>query len=420
MDTTTFILIACFVFGFGLLSKRLAQSPLTPPLVFVLLGVVFGPWGLDWLQLNIEHGVMHVLAELTLILVLFGDAARIDFSALRQELGLPVRLLAIGLPLTIALGTVVAKLLFPELEWLEAAVLGTVLAPTDAALGQAVVSNTGIPVRIRQALNVESGLNDGIALPAVLVLAAMASMGMGGSRSASAWAQFAALQVTLGPLAGIVVAWIGFKLLKWSSDKGWMQPPFERLAGLALALLAFAVADQVGGNGFIAAFVAGMMLGQWTRGRCEWLYDFLEAEGQLLMLLVFLAFGTSFAVPALETASWQTVAYGALSLTAIRMVPVAIAMAGTGLQRPTVLFLGWFGPRGLASILFGILVLARADLAHENLVFQVVMLTVLFSVVAHGLSAAPLAGWYASMAADPEHCPEEHKPVMNHPLRVRS
>ena len=420
MDTTTFILVACFVFGFGLISKRLAQSPLTPPLVFVLLGVVFGPWGLGWLQLNIEHGAMHVLAELTLIVVLFGDAARIDFSALRQEVGLPVRLLGIGLPLTIALGTVVAKLLFPELEWLEAAVLGTVLAPTDAALGQAVVSNTGIPVRIRQALNVESGLNDGIALPAVLVLAAMASMGMGGSRSASEWAQFAGLQVTLGPLAGIVVAWIGAKLLGWSSAKGWMQPPFERLAGLALALLAFAVADQVGGNGFIAAFVAGMMLGQWTRGGCEWLYDFLEAEGQLLMLLVFLAFGTSFAVPALETASWRTVAYAALSLTVIRMVPVAIAMAGTGLRRPTVLFLGWFGPRGLASILFAILVLARADLPHENLVFQVVMVTVLFSVVAHGLSATPLAARYASMAADPVHCPAEHELVMDHPLRVRS
>ncbi|MCZ6808029.1 MAG: cation:proton antiporter, partial [Deltaproteobacteria bacterium] len=145
MYTIAFILVGCFVFGFGLISKRLVQSPLTPPLVFVFLGVVFGPWGLDWMHLNIEHGVMHVLAELTLILVLFGDAARIDLSTLRRELGLPVRLLAIGLPLTIALGTVVAKLLFPELEWLEAAVLGTVLAPTDAALGQAVISDTGIP-----------------------------------------------------------------------------------------------------------------------------------------------------------------------------------------------------------------------------------------------------------------------------------
>jgi NhaP-type Na+/H+ or K+/H+ antiporter len=420
MNTAAFILVACFVFGFGLVSRRLTDSPLTPPLVFVGLGVLFGPWGLDWLHLGVEHGAMHLLAELTLILVLFGDAARIDLSALRRELGLPVRLLAIGMPLTILFGALVGKWLFPQLGWLEAAVLGAVLAPTDAALGQAVVSNSAVPTRVRQALNVESGLNDGIVLPVVLVLAALASMSAEMTRSASDWGRFAAMQVTLGPLVGIAVAWVGNKLLKWSTAKGWMEPPFERLTGLALALLAFACAEHVGGNGFIAAFVAGMMLGQWTRGRCEWLYDFLDAEGQLLMLLVFLAFGVSFVAPALETASWRSLAYAILSLTVIRMVPVAIALIGTGLRFPTVLFLGWFGPRGLASILFGILVLDEADLPNEALIFQLVMLTVLFSIVAHGVSAAPLARRYAEMATDPEHCPEEHRAVLDHPLRMRS
>ncbi|MGB3053164.1 MAG: sodium:proton antiporter [Polyangiales bacterium] len=420
MNTTAFILVACFVFGFGLVSRRLSVSPLTPPLVFVALGLAVGPWGLDWLHFDVEQGAMHVLAELTLILVLFGDAARIDLSALRQELGLPVRLLAIGMPLTILFGGLAAKWMFPELGWLEAAVLGAVLAPTDAALGQAVVSNPAVPIRVRQALNVESGLNDGIVLPAVLVLAALASMSAEMTRSASDWARFAAIQVTLGPLVGIAVAWLGNKLLKWSTARGWMEPPFERLTGLALALLAFACAEHVGGNGFIASFVSGMMLGQWTRGRCAWLYDFLEAEGQLLMLLVFLAFGASFAAPALEMASGRALAYAILSLTLVRMVPVAIAMLGTGLRFPTVLFLGWFGPRGLASILFGILVLDEADLPNEALIFELVMLTVLFSVVAHGLSAAPLARWYGASAADPEHCPAEHEEVMDHPLRMRS
>ncbi|MDH3655636.1 MAG: sodium:proton antiporter [Myxococcales bacterium] len=420
MNTAAFILVACFVFGFGLVSRRLAVSPLTPPLVFVGLGVAFGPWGLDWLRFDVEHGAMHVLAELTLILVLFGDAARIDLSALRRELGLPVRLLAIGMPLTILFGGLAAKWMFPELGWLEAAVLGAVLAPTDAALGQAVVSHHAVPTRVRQALNVESGLNDGIVLPVVLVLAALASMSAEVTRSASDWARFAAVQVTLGPLVGVAVAWLGNRLLKWSTAKGWIEPPFERLTGLALALLAFTCAEHVGGNGFIAAFVSGMMLGQLTRGRCQWLYDFLEAEGQLLMLLVFLAFGVSFAAPALETGSSRTVAYAVLSLTVIRMVPVAIAMVGTGLRFPTVLFIGWFGPRGLASILFGILVLDEADLPHEALIFDLVMLTVLFSVVAHGVSAAPLARRYAAMAADPEHCAEEHREVMEHPLRTPS
>ena len=420
MNTNAFILVACFVFGFALVSRRLAVSPLTPPLVFVALGIAFGPWGLDWLHFDVEQGAMHVLAELTLILVLFGDAARIDLSALRQELGLPVRLLAIGMPLTIVLGGLTAKWMFPELDWLEAAVLGAVLAPTDAALGQAVVSNPAVPTRVRQALNVESGLNDGIVLPVVLVLAALASMSAEATSSATDWVRFAALQVTLGPVVGIAVAWFGNRLLKASIARGWIDPPFERLTGLALALLAFACAEHVGGNGFIAAFVAGMMLGQWTRGRCEWLYEFLEAEGQLLMLLVFLAFGVSFAAPALETASSKTVAYAVLSLTVIRIVPVAIALVGTGLRLPTVLFIGWFGPRGLASILFGILLLDKADLPHEAQIFELVMLTVLFSVVAHGISAAPLARGYAAMAADPEHCPEEHREVMDHPLRMRS
>ena len=420
MNTDAFILVACFVFGFALLSRRLAVSPLTPPLVFVGLGIAFGPWGLDWLHFDVEQGAMHVLAELTLILVLFGDAARIDLSALRQELGLPVRLLAIGMPLTILFGGLTAKWMFPELGWLEAAVLGAVLAPTDAALGQAVVSNPAVPTRVRQALNVESGLNDGIVLPLVLVLAALASMSAETSRSAPHWVRFAALQVTLGPLVGIAVAWLGNRLLKASIARGWMDPPFERLTGLAMALFAFACAEHVGGNGFIAAFVAGMMLGQWTRGRCEWLYDFLEAEGQLLMLLVFLAFGVSFAAPALETGSSKTVAYAVLSLTVIRMVPVAIALLGTGLRLPTVLFIGWFGPRGLASILFGILVLNEADLRHEAQIFDLIMLTVLFSVVAHGVTAAPFARRYAAMAADSAHCPEEHREVVDHPLRTRS
>ncbi|MBT8452938.1 MAG: sodium:proton antiporter [Deltaproteobacteria bacterium] len=420
MNTAAFILVACFVFGFGLVSRRLTVAPVTPPLVFVGLGIAFGPWGLDWLDFDVEHGAMHLLAELTLILVLFGDAARIDLSALRRELGLPVRLLAIGMPLTILLGALVGKWLFPQLSWLEAAVLGAVLAPTDAALGQAVVSNPAVPTRVRQALNVESGLNDGIVLPVVLVLAALASMSAEVTSSATDWVRFAALQVTLGPAVGVAVAWLGNVLLKASVARRWMEPPFERLTGLALALLAFACAEHVGGNGFIAAFVAGMMLGQWTRGRCEWLYDFLEAEGQLLMLLVFLAFGVSFAAPAFETASWRSLAYAALSLTAVRMIPVAISMLAAGLRFPTILFLGWFGPRGLASILFGILVLDEAELPNEALIFELVMLTVLFSVVAHGVSAAPLARRYAAMAADPAHCAEEHREVMVHSLRMRS
>ncbi len=419
MDTGTFILIASFVFGFGLLSKRLATSSLTPPLVFVLCGIFFGPWGLGWLHFELEQGAIHILAELTLILVLFGDAARIDWLALRRELGLPVRLLGIGMPLTILLGMLFAKLLLPQVTWLEAAVVGAVLAPTDAALGQAVVTNAAVPRRIRQALNVESGLNDGIALPAVFILATFASM-QAEPGAATELGRFAALQVTLGPIAGVAVAWLGNRLLTWSTERGWLDPTFERLMGVALALLAFASAEAIGGNGFIAAFIAGLTLGQLTRGRCEYLYHFLEAEGQLLMLLVFLAFGSTLAIPALQDVSLGAAVYAVASLTLIRMVPVAISMIGSGLRLPTVLFLGWFGPRGLASILFGLLIVDELRLEHGGDIFEVVMLTVLFSVVAHGISAAPLAARYGSMAGDPRACPEEHRSVAEHPLRTRS
>ncbi len=408
--------IALFVLGYGLVSKRLEGTMVTPPMVFVVLGLLFGGGSLASLGMDADQRVIHVLAELTLVLVLFGDAARIDLRVLREEFGLPVRLLGVGLPLTILAGALIGKLVLPNLTWLEAAALGAILAPTDAALGQAVVSAPSVPLRIRQALNVESGLNDGIALPVVLIFAALASMGGGEGRSAADWVQFAALQVTLGPLAGVTVAWIGGRLITWSDSREWMDGRFARLAGISLALLSFASAELIGGNGFIAAFVAGMTLGNSQRGKCEYLYSFLEAEGQLLALLVFLLLGLSFAWPTIAESDGNMWLYAVLSLTVVRMVPVAISMIGSGLRPPSVLFIGWFGPRGLASLLFAILILEEADLPHGQLVFNVVILTVLGSVFAHGMSAAPAATWYGKLASDASRCPAEHKPVTEHPV----
>jgi len=417
VDSLTLVWIALFVLGYGLVSKRLERTMITPPMVFVALGLLFGGQGLATLGMHVDQRVIHTLAEITLVLVLFGDAARIDLRVLRTELGLPVRLLGIGLPLTIVAGALFAKLLFPSLTWLEAGTLGAVLAPTDAALGQAVVSAPAVPLRIRQALNVESGLNDGIALPVVLIFAALASIAGSDDRTPTEWAQFAALQVTLGPLAGVAVAWVGGKLITWSNERDWMDGRFARLAGIALALLSFASAELIGGNGFIAAFVAGATLGNSQRGKCEFLYTFLEAEGQLLTLLVFLLLGVSLSWPALAESNPIIWLYVALSLTLVRMVPVAISTIGSGLRPPTVLFLGWFGPRGLASLLFAILILEESELPHEQLIFNVVILTVLGSVFAHGMSAAPGAQWYGRLATNATACPEEHKTITPHPLR---
>ena len=426
MEPAQLLIIAAAVLAFGVISKRLARSVLTPPMVFVALGIVMGPGGLGWLRLDADGAMLHTLAELTLVVVLFTDAARIDLRVLRRELGLPVRLLGIGMPLTILAGAVLAALLFDEIGIWEAAVLAAILAPTDAALGQAVVSSPKVPLRIRQALNVESGLNDGIALPFVMLFAALAVAaggagdvgGAGGS--AGGWAAYWLRQVTFGPLAGIAVGFAGGRVVGWCSRRGWMSHNFQQLAGLALALVAFTGAELIGGNGLIAAFCAGLTIGNTSRGVCRCLYDFAETEGQLLVLLAFLLFGSILVWPALEHVSPVTILYAVLSLTVVRAVPVAISLAGTRVKPITTAYLGWFGPRGLASVLFGLIILEQTNVPHREALFGVVIVTVLMSVVAHGATAYPGAGWYAAHLERHRDRPgvEEHAPVTEMPVRV--
>jgi NhaP-type Na+/H+ or K+/H+ antiporter len=412
-------ILALALLGYGLISRRAERSPLTPPIVFVALGGLLGAGGLGWMELVIDAVILHDLAELTLILVLFTDAARIDLSCLRREESLPVRLLAIGMPLSIALGAAVALLIFPAFSLFETLLVAAILAPTDAALGQAVVSSPLVPVRIRQSLNVESGLNDGIALPLVLVLASFAAAGAGENGAPESWLRFAALQVTLGPLAGVAVGWLGAKLLGRAHERGDINGAFERLAALGVAVLAFASAELVHGNGFIAAFVAGLTLGNTTRHACEALYEFGEAEGQLLTLLVFLIFGATLVPSALPLMSVAVVAYALLSLSLVRMLPVAFCLMGTGLRPSSQLFLGWFGPRGLASILFLLLVVEEQMLPHGEALQAAVVTTVLISTLAHGVSAYPLARLYSQrLSSRGDADASEHQPAMEHPVRI--
>ena len=345
MDSQTFVVIAVLILGFGLVSGRLQKSIVTPPMVFVIFGLVMSARVLGLVVLDTEQEVVQTLAELTLILVLFSDATRIHLKTLRREYHLPLRLLAIGMPLTILLGTLLAAVLFDHLNFWEAAVVAVILAPTDAALGQAVVSSPRAPVRVRQALNVESGLNDGIALPVVLLLLALAGASEDG-QSTGFWVRFTALQVILGPLVGIAVGYVGGKLVQLGSRTRWMNHSFQQLSALAIALLVFACAETLGGNGFISAFCAGLTLGNTSRVICECLYDFAETEGQLPILLTFLIFGVTLVWPAIDDLNWMIVLYAVSSLTVVRMLPVAISLIGGGFQKDTVLFLGWFGAAG--------------------------------------------------------------------------
>jgi NhaP-type Na+/H+ or K+/H+ antiporter len=415
MDLLSLTIITSGLLLFALISGRLQGTMITAPLVFVVYGLIVGAGGLDIANLDVGHSTIHVVAELTLILVLFTDAARIDLNQVRRDHNLPLRMLAIGLPLAIAAGMLLAVLMFPSFSFWEAALLAALLAPTDAALGQSVVSAKAVPVRIRQAINVESGLNDGIALPAVLLFAALAGAEHDAAE-ASEWIRFGLLQVTLGPLAGVIIGYIGARLLDTAAERGWANTSFQGIGILSLAILTYVAAELVGGNGFIAAFISGMVFGNTIRHPCTFLFEFMETEGQLLMLITFLIFGAVLLPEAIAHFEPVFLLYALASLTVIRIVPILISLIGAGLRLPTQLFLGWFGPRGLASILFVLLILEESEVEHRDELLSITVVTVALSVLLHGITAAPFARVYGQMAARMGEC-EENQPVPELPLR---
>jgi NhaP-type Na+/H+ or K+/H+ antiporter len=415
MDLLSVAIIVGGLFAYALISGRLSGTIITAPLVFIIFGFVIGPGGFNVAKVDVDHAAIHLIAEFTLILVLFIDASRIDLRAVQRDHNLPARMLIIGLPLTIVAGTIVASLMFPAFSFWEAALLAALLAPTDAALGQAVLSAKVVPVRIRQAINIESGLNDGIALPAVLLFAALASAEHGTSDTGE-WFRFVAMQLTLGPLTGVVVGFAGARMLDSAAEHRWANTAFQGIGILSLAVMTYVVAELIGGNGFIAAFVGGAVFGNTVRHPCTFLFEFMETEGQLLMLITFLFFGAALLPEGIAHATPAFIAYAVLSLTVIRMIPTALSLVGAGLRLPTQLFLGWFGPRGLASILFVLLILDKSEMVHREALLTITIITVALSALVHGVSAAPLAKRYGRMAADMGEC-EENRPVAEMPLR---
>jgi len=386
MNEINTVTITGLIVLFSLVSGRLQRSPLTPPMVFTIFGLMLSPVFFNLMKTMPANEHIHMLAEITLILVLFTDAARIDLGQLIREHTIPIRLLSIGMPLTIVMGAVIAASLFSDFNWWECAILAIILAPTDAALGQAVVSSSKVPVRIRQALNVESGLNDGIALPVILIFISLSSL-TSHTESASYWLFFTSKQIVLGPLMGGLIGYSCAKLLQLSIKHQWTTDTFRDLSIMAVSFLAYFAAELIGGNGFIAAFVAGLTLGNTVKNLCTCLYDFAGAEGQLLNLMVFLFFGLTMVPVILEGISFAVVIYSVLSLTVIRMLPVFISLLGSKLRWETAVFIGWFGPRGLASILFALLVIEHSDLIHRQEILTIVLTTVLMSIFLHGASA---------------------------------
>ena len=408
-------IVAAAVLAVAGISRRLTDTPVTPAMVFVLIGVLVGPLVVDGVTANPSGHQVRTLAEATLTLVLFADASRIKMGALRHEYSVPVRLLGIGLPLTIGLGTLLAALLFTNLMTIEALVLAIVLAPTDAALGQAVVTEPRLPSRIRQGLNIESGLNDGICVPLLLIALAAAEVEEKTTSSHHAWT-IVAEEIGYGILGGVTAGVAAAAVVAIAYRRGLITGAWLQVIPVAAAALSYGVAVALGGSGFIAAFVAGAIFGRLVSAESEVASRLNEEVGTLLGGITFLVFGAVLLGPALKHITWQIALYAVLSLTLARMLPVAIAMIGTGARPATLGFLGWFGPRGLASIVFAVIVVEEAHLRGAQTILLTAYLTIGLSVFAHGISAAPLARAYARWYGSRRHPLEalETVPVSEH------
>lgn len=393
MEGAALVVVAAVVFVWGAFSARLERADLSGPIVFIAVGTALAAFGLT--HPGTAPGTLKPLIEITLVWLLFSDASRVGLRDLRGDIGLVVRLLAVGLPLTVLAGWGLAMWLFPALGLWLALLVGAAVAPTDAALGIPVVTNTAVPVRIRRVITVESGLNDGIATPIVMVAIAGA-LTMDGSGGAGAGG--ALVELAIGVAVGAAIGFVGGRLLRWTRRRGWAAEDLAGVAVLALAVGIYATALTVHGNGFVAAFCGGTAFGAAAGRRGPEELVLIAQVGGAVSLLVWLAFG-AIAVPLLvERLDWTLLLYAALSLTAVRMVPVALSLVGSRLAGRTVLFVGWFGPRGLASLVFALLALEEIGAGADDAV-AVIAGTVLVSALAHGLTAAPLAARYGRGAS---------------------
>lgn len=364
-------------------------------MLFVGFGYLLGEAGAGPLDIRVDSKLLHTFAEFTLVLVLFSDAASVRLSSLRRHAATPARMLLVGMPLTIALGTAVVHWLLPEVPLVLALLVAAILTPTDAALAQPILASPKVPEHVREGINVESGLNDGLAAPVIMMSAILAAQATGTyiNDAPESLFQFVALQFIVGPLIGGGIGYILARLLDRCIINGYVSPPSRGIAVLAGALLCFTAAEQLGGNGFLAAFVGGLTLGNTLTSERDFIVEFVEGEGQILTILTFIIFGAILLPIGLSHISWQTILLALSFLTAVRMLPIWLSLIGTGMPTAHKLALGWFGPRGLASILFVLVIDEQFNLPGFEQLISVVVLTVLMSIVLHGASAQPIANW---------------------------
>ncbi|WP_218135313.1 sodium:proton antiporter [Parasphingopyxis sp. CP4] len=402
MGETALIYAAACAVGFAWLAKRFERTILTAPIFFLAAGFLIS--GTGWADPEAGEPILHAVAETTLVILLFLDASQVDLMQFRKQHVWPQRMLLVGLPLAVLIGTGAGYLLLPGWPLVALALVAALLAPTDAALGQSIVTNLRVPERVRRGLTVESGLNDGLALPIILLLAAL--LGEMATQDAQGWLLFGLGQVLLGPLAGIVIGLAGGWITLHVNRRGWTSRTYEGIAALSLAGLCYLGATAIGGNGFIAAFVGGLCFGNLLQGRCEFLFEFTEGEGQLLMWAAFFLLGFVLLPEAIEHLSWPIMGLIFASLFIVRPLAIWLSLIGTDAAPATRLFFGWFGPRGLATALFALLIIPQVGEAWAEPILVIAINAVWISALLHGMSALPLGNLYARRTEQMGECAE--------------
>ena len=383
-------IFALFVFCYSIVAGRLERTAISGPIVFVVSGLLMGPLVLGWFDGDVSRTELRVFADLTLAVILFIDAANADLAILKRQFRIPSRMLIFGLPGAIFLGTIIAVLLFDTLSLFEAGILGTMLAATDAALGKAVVTNKAVPTHVREGLNIESGLNDGLCVPILFVFIALA-LGSGTEGGSTMHALKLVIQeLGIGLVVGLGLTAVATWALRWCWNKGWVTEIWKQVTVVALAIACFTVAQSLHGSGYIAAFTGGLLFGFKAKEAKHRLVLAAEGTGETLAMMTWFIFGATVIGHSVQHFTWEMVVFALLSLTVIRMLPIFLSLSGTGESTASKLFLGWFGPRGLASIVFAIIVVNKG-VAGSKFVAMIVGLTVFLSLVAHGVSANPLA-----------------------------
>jgi NhaP-type Na+/H+ or K+/H+ antiporter len=394
MEIGVLVILLCAC-AYSLIAKRLSSTVISAPMFFIFVGFCISYFNILAVQESEE--VLYIIAEVALIVLLFLDASQVNLKHLKAENILPIRMLLIGLPLAILLGTLVGMFLLPNWSLALIALAAAILSPTDAALSQAVISNKLVPESERQALSVESGLNDGLALPIILFFSSFLAMHESVSITYSDWFLLGGSQVFIGAFAGGIIGWGSGRLFLFVVSNKLTSTIYEGIAVLALTGIAYLTADLLGGNGFISAFIAGLTFGNMVKGRCKFIYEFTESDAQMLVWAAFTTIGIGLLPKAIEQLTLPVAGYILISLFIVRPVAIYISLIGSKTKPITRLFMGWFGPRGLATALFALLVSHQILPEHSQAILVVAINAVWISTLLHGLSAAFLAQKYGKM-----------------------